>query len=383
MRRALCAVVLVATLIGVAAPAHAYHGGRRVTTATEAPYTVLIDARTFKTQFLCSGSIIDPAHIVTAAHCTTDDHDRRLRASAFTIAAGITARREGLAPGVQLRRVTAIRVHPAYDARVNGYADVAVLQVDPPLQTTPTVAPVPIVQSGATPVAGTVVRGYGFGMDRRDDEGTDEHALDMTVRPFQRCLPGIGGVTCARSAVGTGCPGDSGGPIVTTGAAVVLTGVISGGSDNRCAAGETAWFADLASPGIGDFVRGSDDPPAMPHADELATLRLTSGEETPIRCDPAPWRDAASTTTLFVHAASDQTVQDSPATTYVPQPADVGQRIACRSIGQSAGGTAWMPAGATILVQAGRSAGAYRLCLQATDRPRPRCREWTPSAPTA
>jgi Na+/H+-dicarboxylate symporter len=61
-----------------------------VTTATEAPYSVLVDARTFSTHFVCSGSIVDPSHVVTAAHCATGDRGNRLPARAFTIAAGIT-----------------------------------------------------------------------------------------------------------------------------------------------------------------------------------------------------------------------------------------------------------------------------------------------------
>jgi hypothetical protein len=371
MRRTLAAVVLVAALFVATTPAAAYHGGRRVTAATEAPYSVLIDARTFFTHFVCSGSIVDPSHVVTAAHCATGDRGNRLRPRAFTVAAGITTRKRGLVKGAQLRDVTRVRIHPAYEHQLVGYADVAVLEVDPPFQTTATVAPIALVDPGATPGPGAIVRGYGFGLDGRDHQ-PDEHALDLTMRPFSRCLPGIAGVACARSAVGTGCPGDSGGPIVTTTAPLALAGVISGGSDDRCAKGETAWFADLATPAIADFVRGDDHPPAMPFADELATLRLTADPAAPIACTAAPWRDATSTTTQFVHAGVGDVVQDGPATTYAPQAGDVGHRIGCRSIARSPGGTAWMPAGAYVTVE------RRRLCLDAGNASEPRCRPWTP-----
>jgi hypothetical protein len=375
MRRAVAGAVLAAALLLAAAPAEAYHGGRRVTAATEAPYTVLIDARTFLLQFLCTGSIVDPSHVVTAAHCATGDNGNPLRARAFTIAAGITARKPGLVAGAQLRRVTRVRVHPAYDPQRNGYADVAVLAVDPPFETTGTVAPIPLVD--AAPEPGAVVRGYGFGQDRRDDQTIDEHALDMVVRPFSQCLPGGGGVTCARSTTGTGCPGDSGGPVVTTTPQVELVGVISGGSDNRCARGETAWFADLASPGIGDFVRGSDHPPAMPSADELASLHLPARQGGPITCAPAPWSDAQTTSFQFI-AVGSVVLQDGPAAGYVPRAADIGRRIGCRSIAHSAGGTAWMPADGMISVTAGTAPGTLRLCLRSAERRQPRCRAWTP-----
>jgi hypothetical protein len=384
MRRAVAGAVLAAVLLLAAAPAEAYHGGRRVTSATEAPYSVLIDARTFFMQFLCTGSLIDPSHVVTAAHCATGDHGKPLRARAFTIAAGVTARKPGLVPGAQLRRVTRVRVHPDYDPHLNGYADVAVLTVDPPFATTDTVAPIPLVASGSALTPGAIVRGYGFGQDSRGDETIDEHTLDMVVRPFSQCLPGVGGVACARSATGTGCPGDSGGPVVTTTPHVELAGVISGGSDNRCARGETAWFADLASPGIGDFVRGSDDPPAMPYADELATLTLPAAQPgAAISCAPAPWSDAETTSTQFVDVGR-AVLQDSAAETYVPQAADIGRRIGCRSIAHSTGGTAWMPADGTISVAAGATAGSLRLCLRTGEHARPRCRAWTPApAPAA
>jgi hypothetical protein len=333
---------------------------------------VLIDARTFFTQFLCTGSIVDPTHVVTAAHCVTGDRGHRLAPKAFTVAAGITARKRGVVPGAQLRKVTRVRIHPEYDHHLVGYADVAVLEVEPPFQTSATVAPITLIDAGTTPGPGTTVRGIGFGLDGRDHE-PDLHALDMRMRPFSRCLPGIAGVACARSAIGTGCPGDSGGPIVTTAPVTVLAGIISGGSDDRCAKGETAWFADLATPGIADFVRGDDHPPAMPFADELATLRLTSDPEAPIACTAAPWTDADTTTTQFVHVGRGRVVQDGLGAAYVPQADDVGQRIGCRSIAHSAGGTAWMPAGGTVTVE------AHRLCLDIGASARRHCRPWNPA----
>jgi hypothetical protein len=376
MRRLAVLVILAAgAAIGVAPPAQAYHGGRPVTSAIEAPYVVLVEARLPGARYLCTGSIIDPAHVLTAAHCALGDDGRPFRAAAYRITAGVTARSQRTAPGAQQRRVASARVHPSYTGRVPGFADVAVLEVDRPFDLTPTVAPIALVPPGLPPPAGTVVRGYGFGLDRLDDAVSDEHTLDMTVRRPLECIDGYGGVTCARSVIGTGCPGDSGGPLVTIGPAPQLAGVMSGGTDNRCARGETAWFADLSSRGLADWVAGRPAPPPLPRVVRRAAMALPTADGAGIGCSAATWAGAVEGATAFYRES--QLVQSGPQRTYVPQPADVGHDLLCVSLAIGEGGVAQGLARGFVAVQPGRD-GALRLCLQGM-RPRATCRAWRPS----
>lgn len=345
----------IATLIGsalaltAAAPAaeaasQRIAGGQIVTAPSSAPFSVLLMAASGSAVSLCTGSIIDATHLLTAAHCAVNDQGQAYAASdfVFLIGASSVARDEGL-----VGPVDRVRVHPAYDAST-GQADVAVLEV-PPMPLSTTISPVPLVGVGAAPPAGTTVRAFGWGETGPDDSEDDERMLDLTVGLPTDCWSGVAAVGCARSEVGGPCPGDSGGPILRDG---VQVGVTSTRLGNDCVAGSQLGFVDLSAPGIAEFVRGNDAPPAMPSTAGGATLvppPLAGGVAT---CTAPPWANALTTTTVFFHGDGGAIVQDGPANTYGPQASDAGHELRCRSVAQSLGGTAVAVAAAGVKVLA-------------------------------
>jgi secreted trypsin-like serine protease len=85
--------------------------------------------------FLCSGTIIDATHVVTAAHCVFDDKGARARPETLLVKAGTA---NGLSTGTadpeQERVASSVRVHPAYSFDLHAVADdVAVLELAKPL----------------------------------------------------------------------------------------------------------------------------------------------------------------------------------------------------------------------------------------------------------
>src|SRR3982751_6562313 len=69
-------------------------GGNIVTSPEEAPWSVLVTARNAEGATLCSGSIIAPDRVLTAAHCVFDGDEQR-PPGALSVVAGIVDGRLG------------------------------------------------------------------------------------------------------------------------------------------------------------------------------------------------------------------------------------------------------------------------------------------------
>ncbi|RAH74691.1 serine protease [Aspergillus aculeatinus CBS 121060] len=175
----------------------------------------------------CGGSILSPAHIITAAHCVASAAPSRLRiraGSALCDAGGIVV------------SVAAIAIHPNYSAPTVDN-DLAVLTLSRNLTFGPKIAPVGLPAVGAdtlVPGAEVVVSGWGA-----TGEGAANspslRAVTVSVVGREECRAeyrGFGPVTDSMFCAGTpaggrnACGGDSGGPAAARG---VLVGVVSWG----------------------------------------------------------------------------------------------------------------------------------------------------------
>lgn len=174
----------------------------------------------------CTGTAISPEWIISASHCFFEQ--------AQDIA---DARIEFRVGSLDQRRGTA--VHPVTGSRQGSpVADMMLIKV-PPMTVTPAKLP------GAAPVQpGQAVRQYGWGATCHGDENScqsdvlKQSDLRVTKSEDPRC-EGFGGGTdfCLTSISGVPAGGDSGGPIMGTGAAAdTLVGVFDT-SDRESVAG--------------------------------------------------------------------------------------------------------------------------------------------------
>ena len=177
---------------------------------------------------VCSGTLVAPDAVVTAAHCFLD------RPTLVVVAAGELA-------DPQLVRARAIITHPEF--AVDGGAavhDVAVIKLTSPLSL-PTL---PVLASRSVD-DGDVLSIFGYGVD--ENGNTDDFDLrsgevrvsDVTNDHIEISYDGEGSNTCN---------GDSGGPLVSSGAeGAALVGVTSSGSLEGCGVGDRSRFTNLQS----------------------------------------------------------------------------------------------------------------------------------------
>lgn len=195
----------------------------------------------------CTGTIIDPTHVLTAGHCDTDMLDGHT-----WVLAGQNVLDPNNQPSVGfVDNVVSTWTDPTFNLAALNYGtasvpldDVSVLTLGQPL---PSAYPaVPLVAQGDNSVyaAGTSATAIGYGVT--STTGIDSgvlRAVSLPIADNAACgaaMPGADGtrMTCAgvpAGGVGT-CYGDSGGPLVING---VEAGITDWGSPNGCAAAGT------------------------------------------------------------------------------------------------------------------------------------------------
>ncbi len=225
---------LAATLLGSAAPARAIHGGAEVA-ASEGGAAVFFEWREGPRSGSCSGTLIAPAAVLTAAHCVraANGRARRVRTVRVGNPAGRTAR----------ARVTATHVHPDFDAkRPEAGRDLALLLLAAPVADHVPLRPATAADDPTQ--QGERLTITGFGLSPRKGRLVHTRKLlgtSLEYLPPHSCFSGpvaemASTRMCAASPTSGVCPGDSGAPalrVITPGEPAVLIGVVSLAIDER------------------------------------------------------------------------------------------------------------------------------------------------------
>jgi hypothetical protein len=319
----------------------------------DAPWAVLVEVNVGSSRDICTGSIVDAAHVLTAAHCLFGGGGARVPPAAVSVRAGVS---NFAAPRAsdreQDRAVGAYRVHPGYVWTGRPAPDdVAVLSLSSPLRLGgPAVEAVALPRGGSPFPAGAAVGLAGFG--RQHPAVSSSGALDWmsaSVDAQGACgatsgaLIGNNGIAlCASSRTGAVCSGDSGSGLVTTHGTPTVLGVASAASTS-CAPGSQSLFTYVGAPEILRFIRGDNSPPTAPRQGgrTWVDLRwrppLRAGDA--VSCTTGGWKGQPRFSYAFVSAAGDKVLQSGPRATFVVPTAAAGEAIFCEVAASNAGGT--------------------------------------------
>jgi hypothetical protein len=213
------APVLLAALLAPPLPAQAIVGGAEDAGPLSRAAIMVLNSR----GGVCSGVVVAPDVILTAAHCVTGATDYRVH---YRDAEGRPV----------LLEPAALAVHPGYDkgavAGRRRSIDLALVRLGAPLParfTRATLTP-------GSPSKGETVTFGGYGVAREGDgrsTGTFRTVELSVVEPYGRSTI----LLWASGAAGAGaCEGDSGGPVASGGAVAALTSWASGAGKKQCGA---------------------------------------------------------------------------------------------------------------------------------------------------
>lgn len=292
------ACLLVALLIpssaSASATAHVSIVGGRAGTIAEFPSLVYIEAREGKHGFACSGTVVAPRVVLTAAHCVENIEQGEITpAPAYTIATGIADLRKAAPENVF--HVLATHVFPGFDPGIL-HGDAAILILDRPTAA----APIPLAGSDDSALysGGAEVSLAGWGLTRAGakEPPPNLRMTTMKVKPPSFCRQSTHPFYAPYSAAAQvcvlssdrhsgGCFGDSGGPAIghrADGSAVQVGITSTGGPACSTKTPTVLTRADFVSTWVGEWIAATESgalPPAVDPSIPLPMLTRASAEE--------------------------------------------------------------------------------------------------------
>ncbi len=207
-------------------------GGTACALPGQSPVVVFIATQRGGPGLYCSGTLISPTRILTAAHCLPSDVTR---VSVPVWQADGSARE---------LRASGWVAHPEYQQTPAGFLnDVGIVMLSSPLPATP----MPLLVSSPSATGQQVfVAGWGG----PDYELAVGHNRITTVNALH-----LGYVYDGNRA--NTCAGDSGGPMYrAVGGTHGVVGITSSGTNDTCEAGDVSLFTNIQTPKVLDFIRG-------------------------------------------------------------------------------------------------------------------------------
>lgn len=326
---------------------------------TQAPWSVLIEAQNPGES--CGGSILDPTHVLTAAHCVIPEGQPAPRTpDELKVYAGLTEFAQldqwytgtPLPDGIQIVGVASLRVDPYYTYTTH-VDDVAVLTLSSPLNlTTPASQPIALAPIGHGAPAGAPLGIAGYGAETFGVIPDFKlYAAGVTAISDDACRSLLvidSAVTlCASSPTSSPCHGDSGSAIVYNNQEVALVS----GSRDPCGTAPDR-LVDLTAPEVRDWINGDARIPLAPRPLTYAEIfwrETPPAVGSPLSCAKGRWRYRITKTTYTfqTESATPRVLQSGRRNTYVPRRRDIHQRIVCIVQAGNAGGVSTLRSGVT------------------------------------